>query len=153
MGLHPQNHKITKSYNILTLSFTTILFLLKLTLNLVTYSTRSHGSSIIGLTIPLGATSSCDLEGESLTFSIKTSRTFAFFSLALESIWLSDRGQLPNVSSTHVPTSFIVLHESISISSPTSQASFICATKVGLVGNATIVSWKFGITKCGIDFW
>ncbi len=146
-------NKITKFPHCLTLLLTTISILLKLTINLVIYVTRSWGGSIIGLIIPLSTPSSCDLQGESLTLSTETFWISIAFSLASKLVWTSNRGWLPNASSRPIPTSFTVFHESISISSPTSWDSFTYVTEVDLVGNAMVVVWKSGITRCGINFW
>ncbi len=99
-------NKVTKFPNCLTLLFTTILVLLKLTLNLVIYSTRSQGGSITNSTTSWGAPSSCNLKGESLTSSIETSRTSATFSFTLELGWSSDWGRLPNFNCSSMRVDF-----------------------------------------------
>jgi hypothetical protein len=107
---------------------------------LLTYSTWLWGNSAIGSTTPLGAPSSCDVGGESLALSIETFRSSTTFSFASKFVYLFGRGWLPNVSSTSIPTSFIAPHESISIFSSTSWASFACVAKVDMVSSAQIVS-------------
>jgi hypothetical protein len=77
-SLESQN-KVTKIPNYLTLLFTIILVLPKLTMNSIIYSTESQGSSIIGSTVLLSTPSNCDLGGESSTFSTKTFGIYVAF--------------------------------------------------------------------------
>lgn len=68
--LHPWNHSNKMFYPPKTIICN---YLSKLTLDLVIYSIRSWGGLITNLTTLLGTPFGCDLGGESLTLSTKTS--------------------------------------------------------------------------------